>query len=494
MGEGAFATCSGLTNLTIPSSITNIELGAFLQCSGLTNVTIPNSVTNIGKGIFYDCSGLTQMIIPNSIKNISEMMFMGCTKLTHVTIPSSVTKIEREAFVNCKSLKEMMVYWDAPPVIDANTFEGVALHQVKLIVPVGKKAAYTSAAVWKNFNPIVEASSPVLSVSPAALSMDASGRSRTVTVVANTPWTTTSSATWLTVSPLAGSNNGTVTVTAAAYTGAAPRTATITFMTGNLTRTVSVTQTGTTAVIPATGVAVEPTSLKLEVGQARPLTATVLPETATTQTVTWTTDNAAIATVNESGIVKGVAPGTAVITATTTDGSHTATCTVTVVPSSSPVVKVTSLKLSATTFKTEAQIIFQLKVTVLPANATDPSVTFTSSDPSIASVDAVTGIVTVYRKGTARITVTANDGSGVTAVCEVTYTVANERVDASIRVYAHDGALRLTLSNPETVHIYNVDGAMVKTLDLPAGDHIQPLPSGVYFVRVGEKVEKIFVK
>ncbi|RRD69518.1 leucine-rich repeat protein, partial [Tannerella forsythia] len=494
IGEGAFATCSGLTNLTIPSSITNIELGAFLQCSGLTNVTIPNSVTNIGKGIFYDCSGLTHMIIPNSIKNIPEIMFMGCTKLTHVTIPSSVTKIEREAFVNCKSLKEMMVYWDAPPVIDANTFEGVALHQVKLIVPVGKKAAYTSAAVWKNFNPIVEASSPVLSVSPAALSMDASGRSRTVTVVANTPWTTTSSATWLTVSPLAGSNNGTVTVTAAAYTGAAPRTATITFMTGNLTRTVSVTQTGTTAVIPATGVAVEPTSLKLEVGQARPLTATVLPETATTQTVTWTTDNAAIATVNESGIVKGVAPGTAVITATTTDGSHTATCTVTVVRSSSPVVKVTSLKLSATTFKTEAQIIFQLKVTVLPANATDPSVTFTSSDPSIASVDAVTGLVTVYRKGTARITVTANDGSGVTAVCEVTYTVANERVDASVRVYAHDGALRLTLSNPETVHIYNVDGAMVKTLDLPAGDHIQPLPSGVYFVRVGEKVEKIFVK
>ena len=135
-----------------------------------------------------------------------------------------------------------------------------------------------------------------------------------------------------------------------------------------------------------------------------------------------------------------------------------------------------------------------MKVTVLPANATDPSVTFTSSDPSIASVDAVTGIVTVYRKGTARITVTANDGSGVTAVCEVTYTVANERVDASIRVYAHDGALRLTLSNPETVDIYNVSGALVKTLDLPAGDHIQPLPSGVYFVRVGEKVEKIFVK
>ncbi|RRD57272.1 T9SS type A sorting domain-containing protein, partial [Tannerella forsythia] len=81
----------------------------------------------------------------------------------------------------------------------------------------------------------------------------------------------------------------------------------------------------------------------------------------------------------------------------------------------------------------------------------------------------------------------------VTVPFTFTYTVGNETIDG-LRVYAHGGALHLTLPSPETVHLYHVSGAMVKTLFLPAGDHIQPLPPGVYLVRVGEQVRKILVK
>ena len=70
---------------------------------------------------------------------------------------------------------------------------------------------------------------------------------------------------------------------------------------------------------------------------------------------------------------------------------------------------------------------------------------------------------------------------------------SNEAVEAS-RIYAADGALRLTLLSPATVYIYGISGAMVKTLALPAGDHVLPLPSGVYVVRVGEHVTKVMVK
>ena len=70
---------------------------------------------------------------------------------------------------------------------------------------------------------------------------------------------------------------------------------------------------------------------------------------------------------------------------------------------------------------------------------------------------------------------------------------ANEAIEAS-RIYAADGALRLTLLSPATVYIYGISGAMVKTLALPAGDHVLPLPSGVYVVRVGEHVTKVMVK
>ncbi|RRD55259.1 T9SS type A sorting domain-containing protein, partial [Tannerella forsythia] len=81
----------------------------------------------------------------------------------------------------------------------------------------------------------------------------------------------------------------------------------------------------------------------------------------------------------------------------------------------------------------------------------------------------------------------------VTVPFTFTYTVGNETIDG-LRVYAAGGALRLTLPKAETVHIYHVEGSLVKTLTLSAGDHVQPLPSGVYLVRVGERVTKILVK
>ena len=76
---------------------------------------------------------------------------------------------------------------------------------------------------------------------------------------------------------------------------------------------------------------------------------------------------------------------------------------------------------------------------------------------------------------------------------KINETTANQTVDG-LRVFAAAGALRLTLPKAETVHIYHVNGALVKTLALSAGDHVQPLPSGVYLVRVGERVTKILVK
>ena len=128
----------------------------------------------------------------------------------------------------------------------------------------------------------------------------------------------------------------------------------------------------------------------------------------------------------------------------------------------------------------------QLKATVTPANATNPFLYWQSSDPFIASVDG-SGLVTIHKKGKATITVKATDGSGKSASCEV-------EVLSAVAIFAADGTLRLTLPSPATAHIYNVNGAMVKMLALPSGDHVLPLPSGVYVVRVGERVTKVMVK
>ena len=109
IGEESFRGCSGLTSLTIPSSVTSIGNNAFEGCSGLTSVTIPSSVTSIGRAAFAGCIGLTSLTIPSSVTEIGEQNFWGCSGLTSVTIPSSVTSIGEGAFAACSGLTSVTI-------------------------------------------------------------------------------------------------------------------------------------------------------------------------------------------------------------------------------------------------------------------------------------------------------------------------------------------------------------------------------------------------
>ncbi|RRD56688.1 leucine-rich repeat protein [Tannerella forsythia] len=331
-----------------------------------------------------------------------------------------------------------------------------------------------------------------VTLSPTSLNLEV-GQTGALTATVAPATATDKSLTWTSRNMTVATVDGSGTVE-----GIAPGTAIIEVKTvdGGKTATCAVTVKAAAApVIAVTGVTLSPTSLNLEVGQTGALTATVAPATATNKKVTWTSSDTTIATVDGSGTVKGIAPGTATIAVKTVDGGKTARATVTVKAATAPTVKVTSVTLNHHTVTVNGDITRkQLTATVAPATATDKSLTWTSDNPEVASVDA-TGLVTIHKKGKARVTARANDGSGVSASClfDVIRTVANETVEG-LRIYAAGGALRLTLPKAETVHIYNVEGSLVKTLTLSAGDHVQPLPSGVYLVRVGEQVTKILVK
>ena len=84
LGASCFEGCTGLTSITIPSSVTSLGDYCFPGCSGLTSITIPSSVTSLGDGCFQDCSGLTSITIPSSVTSLGGNCFLNCQKLETV--------------------------------------------------------------------------------------------------------------------------------------------------------------------------------------------------------------------------------------------------------------------------------------------------------------------------------------------------------------------------------------------------------------------------
>ena len=109
LGVRCFGDCSALTSITIPSSVTSLGKACFCYCSGLTSITIPSSITSLGQSCFSGCSGLTSITIPSSVTSFGNSCFEGCSGLTSITIPSSVTSLGDECFWGCKSLTSITI-------------------------------------------------------------------------------------------------------------------------------------------------------------------------------------------------------------------------------------------------------------------------------------------------------------------------------------------------------------------------------------------------
>ena len=170
-----------------------------------------------------------------------------------------------------------------------------------------------------------------------------------------------------------------------------------------------------TTVVPVSGVSLNLSSLEMVKGTSTTLTATVSPANATDKSVSWSSSDSAVATVNSSGLVTAINGGNCIISVTTTDGGKTDSCTVTVV------VPVSGVSLNLSSLELAKGASATLTATVSPADATDKTVSWSSSNVTVATVDS-NGLVTAHSAGSCIITATSNNG-GKTDSCTVTVVV-----------------------------------------------------------------------
>lgn len=153
--KNAFRDCTGLTSLTLPANIKRIGESAFENCSGLTSLNLPAGITTIGSSAFYGCSGLTSLTIPDGVTKIGKYAFSNCSYLTSLTIPSSVNSLGDYAFKNCSSLQSVHVSWSTPISV-GKAFNKADVSKCTLYVPQGTEQDYFLADVWGDFGNIVE--------------------------------------------------------------------------------------------------------------------------------------------------------------------------------------------------------------------------------------------------------------------------------------------------------------------------------------------------
>ena len=460
----AFSRCSKLTNINLNTpTLSSLGEGVFYDCTSLTSITIPSTITVIPEDLFEGCTNL-KIVSMGNVTEIKNHAFSGCSKISMISFPSSLTKTYPSTFAGLQFMSGTTSVdpSDATKINNktwmgsgtdgklyvsglSNEYEitfiagdGASTSSDKMTTVGGKLPSLPTAVkgtshfdgwfmqstggsvvttnttftenkiVYALWGTAVLVESVSLDFTELTVNM---GSTKTLTATVTPSNATDPSVTWSSGTP------GVATVDSGVITPVSVGTTIITVTTNDGGKTAtcnvtvqnvpvdSVTLNNTSATISAEGTTAEKTIT---------LVPTVLPASANVKTVTWQSSSPSVATVDSNGVVTAVSAGKTIITVTTDVGGKTATCEVTVAAK-----RVTNITMdAAASMNTGGKL--KLTAVITPADADVKTILWSSSDPTIATVDT-SGEVKAEKAGQVDITATTVDGNK-TATCTVTIT------------------------------------------------------------------------
>ena len=547
IGRGAFYQCSGISSIEIPNSVTSIGELAFAGCVNLASINIPNFITEIGHSTFGLCKNLESIIIPDSVINIADSAFIACSSLTSVTIPNSVTSIGYYAFSMCDNLKNVYItdieaycnikfydflysfYTYPNPVYYAENLylNGELIED--LVIPEGIEKI--SNYLFYNLDHIKSVTIPnsVTSIGSSAFS-DCDGLTSvtigdSVTSIGNSAFSDCNGLTSIEIP------NSVTSIGSSAFSDCDGLT--------SVTIGDSVTSIGNSAFYSCNGLtSIEIPNSVTSIGSSAfkfcaGLTSVTIGDSVTSigNSAFSYSDGLTSVTIGDSvtSIGKDAFKGCDNIKKIESKANKAPTIenedqfSENVYANADlfvPIgyednyknayvwskfknvigkdfsVKVTLIEVTPTEVEAEEGSEVQLSVVVLPEEATNKEVAWSSSNESVATVDN-NGLVSIHKEGEATITATTTDGSNLSATCVIkafSGIVEVESLNFYVKVVGDD----IVICDAELgsqVAVYGIDGLLVGAKEVVDMQTIIAAPiKGIYLVRVGETMVKVLVK
>ena len=407
--KNAFSNCTSLENVVIPMGCKTLGDSVLQNCVSLREAYIGDSVDSIGTAIFSGCTKLERVHIPNIRQNIVDSMFYNCISLKEINLPETLIAIRSSAFYNCDSLSEMALPKNVQ-IIESNAFydcDGIT----KLVIPDSVTSIGNNA-----FNSCELLSDVSLGTGLTAISEGCFANCPSLKeIVLPYRIQTINAKAFNACTALTDVTIPRSVTTIGSQVFSYPAKMTIYGISGTYAETYA-NDNGIKFVnkeIKASRVSLNKEEVTLSEGTSTRLLLSVMPSNFTDQ-VTWKTADAEVATIEEDGTLHANAIGFTTIKVIV--GNAEAICKVTVVQ------PVTSISILGNyEILMESGDEKKLTATVYPQNAFNKEIRWESSDESVVSASQ-TGEIKALKKGSARITVTALDGSECSDYVDVTVT------------------------------------------------------------------------